>query len=113
MKTPALLLLLLAATATVSSAFAFRLPATPLANTRVAPVLKASSLLTQQLQSQQPWGGVRGGALKASGGSNDGALKNWDPQRTCCVAGGLVCSAMGEMGDCLCDAIRFDSIRFD
>ncbi len=81
MKTPALLLLVVAAVA-LASVSAFRLPAAP--SPRLAPVLhKASSLLQQQQRSalqlpkQQPWG-----ALKAAAASGEGALKNWDPQRT-------------------------------
>lgn len=85
MKTAALVLL---AAASVATAFRLpgSLPATPV-SPRLAPVLKASSLLEQQRQQlvARPAGlawGVRGGALKAAGAASDeNSLKNWDPQQ--------------------------------
>lgn len=76
---------LLAAAAATS---AFRIPAAP--SPRVAPLVKSSALLQQQVGTRsaasQPWG-VRGGAVKVSGaaaseGGDNNSLKNWDPQRT-------------------------------
>lgn len=76
MKTTAFVLL-----AAASAVGAFRLPATP--SPRLAPMLKASSLLQQQQRSATTlaWGVRGGGALKAATASDETSLKNWDPQQ--------------------------------
>lgn len=88
------LLLPVAAACLVAAAAAFRLPAAAPSSPRLAPVVKASYLLQQQVSVKPrgrsaallPWGGaLKAATTAAEGDSTSGdtsGIKNWDPQRT-------------------------------